>query len=126
MHLGDLLETLIFQRNFIVPEQAAKVHDVRLRSQADALTVQTARRSVQAARRSARVRDVQIRSQADTLTAQAARRSAQAARRSAEVRAARIRSQADALPANAAYCAKVTYFEKKLLILKKVTYFPGV
>ena len=62
-------KTLIFQRKSNVCEQTAKELDVQIRSQADTLTAQAARRLAQPARRSARVRDVQIRPQADARAA---------------------------------------------------------
>ncbi len=71
----------------------------------------------------AKVHDVQIRSRADTLTAQAARRLAQAARRSARVRGAQIRSRADARTATAAKDWNSTFLEKIQLFLKTFNLF---
>ena len=60
--LAACAKTFRLQRKSNVFEQTAKVHDVQIRSQADTLTAQAARRLAQAARRSARVRGAQIRS----------------------------------------------------------------
>ncbi len=65
VHLGGLLRNSGFPLEYKCFAPTAKVHDVQIRSQADTLTAQ-------AARRLAKVRDAQIRSQADTRTAIAA------------------------------------------------------